>query len=202
MKRFLLMVLLLPFGLTAAAGEGDLQTAADWMTGSFSSAAQAAEDPDYVHITLEMARIWPAREDGYWLYVEQAVAATKDQPYRQRVYHLTERPDGLFESAVFLIESPERVIGAWRSKAPLEDLSASDLIPREGCSVFLRRAGGDRFEGATRGKECASDLRGAAYATSEVVIEADRLESWDRGFDAQDRQVWGAEKGPYRFLRD
>ena len=29
----------------------------------------------------------------------------------------------------------------------------------------------------------------------------DRLLSWDRGFDAAGKQVWGAEKGPYEFLR-
>jgi hypothetical protein len=25
------------------------------------------------------------------------------------------------------------------------------------------------------------------------------MESWDRGFDAQGNQVWGATKGPYVF---
>ena len=55
--------------------------------------------------------------------------------------------------------------------------------------------------GGTRGEGCASNLRGAAYATSEVVIMPGRIESWDRGFDAEGHQVWGAEKGAYVFVR-
>jgi hypothetical protein len=30
---------------------------------------------------------------------------------------------------------------------------------------------------------------------------ADRIVSWDRGFDGDRRQVWGAEKGGYIFGR-
>jgi hypothetical protein len=37
-------------------------------------------------------------------------------------------------------------------------------------------------------------------ATSEVVVSPGRIESWDRGFDAEGVQVWGAEKGAYVFL--
>jgi len=57
------------------------------------------------------------------------------------------------------------------------------------------------FVGGTEGKGCASDLRRATYATSEVVVKLDHLTSWDRGFDKSDRQVWGAEKGGYVFLK-
>jgi CpeT protein len=42
-------------------------------------------------------------------------------------------------------------------------------------------------------------LRGATYATSEVIIKNQQMISWDRGYDSSDRQVWGAEKGGYVF---
>ena len=68
---------------------------AEWMSGSFSSAAQAADDPEnYFDIRLEMVPIWSERSDGPWLYVEQAAASALDRPYRQRVYHLVETEDG------------------------------------------------------------------------------------------------------------
>ncbi|MFN0200091.1 MAG: CpcT/CpeT family chromophore lyase, partial [Bacteroidia bacterium] len=51
------------------------------------------------------------------------------------------------------------------------------------------------------GKECPSALRGAKYATSEVVIEKKRIISWDRGFNAKDEHVWGAKNGGYEFVR-
>ena len=47
---------------------------------------------------------------------------------------------------------------------------------------------------------CFSSDR-CSYTTSEVSIEARAITSWDRGFDADGAQVWGAEKGPYVFAR-
>jgi hypothetical protein len=81
----------------------------------------------------------------------------------------------------------------------IESLDADDLTLRQGCDIELRRVGPEAFAGATHGKECGSSLRGATYATSEVLITPDRVLSWDRGFDAQDRQVWGAEGAGYIF---
>jgi CpeT protein len=34
-----------------------------------------------------------------------------------------------------------------------------------------------------------------------VEIFADRLASWDRGWNKEDKQVWGAEKGGYVFIK-
>ncbi len=43
--------------------------------------------------------------------------------------------------------------------------------------------------------------QGASYATSEVTLDEVALESWDRGYDDTDTQVWGATQGPYVFIR-
>ena len=43
--------------------------------------------------------------------------------------------------------------------------------------------------------------RGASYATSEVELREERITSWDRGYDGEGLQVWGATEGPYRFDR-
>ena len=58
----------------------------EMMQGSFDSKEQAAEDSAYYAISLHMYPIWPER--GQFLYVEQALAAMQDKPYRQRVYEL------------------------------------------------------------------------------------------------------------------
>lgn len=178
----------------------NLTTLAEWMTGSFSSAAQAAERPDaYYDIRLEMARIWKDRRDGIWLYVEQAMAGRLDEPYRQRIYRLFEEPPGAFISAVYeLPGDPLRFAGAQNDPQRFEGLTPAQLQPREGCSVYLARAG-DAFTGATEAGRCASSLGGAAYATSEVTITPDALASWDRGFDIKGVQMWGATDGPYVF---
>lgn len=173
---------------------------AAWMSGSFSSAAQAAVDSAYYDIRLEMKPIWTDRTDAAWLYVEQAVAGMTDRPYRQRVYRVTEE-DGVYASAVFTLPDPEAVVGAWRDERPLSGLSPAALELREGCTVYLTFDGDNRFVGGTEGRACGSGLRGAAYATSEVRVGPGRIESWDRGFDDAGQQVWGAEKGAYVFLR-
>jgi len=183
------------------AEDGGLEKLASCMAGSFSSADQAARDSTYLDIRLRMAPIWPARVDGCWLYVEQAVAGHEDRPYRQRVYSLRQIEPNRFESRVYALDHPLRFAGAWKDAQPLAALSPDSLIPREGCSIFLQRRAGPIYVGSTEGEGCASDLRGAKYATSEVTITPWQLVSWDRGFDAQGRQVWGAEGGGYIFRK-
>ncbi len=187
--------------LAAGAHAGDLETLTGWMTGSFSSAAQAEADESYFDIRLEMVPIWEARDDGPWLYVEQAAAANLERPYRQRVYRLSEEAPGVFRSRVFAIPDPLRFAGAWRDEDPLSELAPQDLEPRQGCDVLLLREDDSLFTGSTSGSACVSTLRGANYATSEVDVAADRITSWDRGFAADGEQVWGAERGPYVFLK-
>ena len=57
------------------------------------------------------------------------------------------------------------------------------------------------FVGSTEGLACNSDLKGAIYATSIVIVSKDQLYSWDRGYDISGKQVWGSEKGGYIFKK-
>ena len=77
----------------------------------------------------------------------------------------------------------------------------SDLTERVGCTIYLKRRDDGAFEGSTLGRLCTSTLRGASWASSEVVITESGLVSWDRGWDEAGAQVWGAEKAGYRFDR-
>lgn len=184
----------------AAAPDRDLDRLASWLAGSFSSEAQSRRDTSFFDIRVRIVPIWRERTDGRWFYVEQAAAGRIERPYRQRVYRLTRTADGSLESAVFALPEPLRFAGAWKLEAPLATLSPDSLSERTGCSVFLEWKDG-RFTGGTRGKACASELRGAAYATSEVVVEADGMRTLDRGWDADDRQAWGSTRGAYEFSR-
>ncbi len=191
---------LLLFALAGSA-DPDLDRLAAWMSGRFSSAAQAEADPDFRDVRLTVTPIWSDRSDGKWLYVEQALGSSVDRPYRQRVYRLLRGENGTLESRVFLLPEPGPFVGAGADPSRFAALSPERLLARNGCTVFLRPDGPEAFTGSTSGRDCPSDLRGAAYATSEVRVTADSMRSWDRGFDAEGKQVWGAEKGPYLFLR-
>jgi hypothetical protein len=204
MRKISGVLLVLPALLVLVPGRGaasDLSDLLRYMTGSFSSTAQAEADSAYLDIRLEMVRIWPDRTDGAWLYVEQAAGDALHRPYRQRVYRVTEEIDGGFRSEVFELPEPKEFVGAWGEPDRFDGLGPRMLLPRRGCAVHLARAEDRAFVGGTEGSACSSELQGASYATSEVTITADRLVSWDRGFDEEGNQVWGATAGPYVFRR-
>ncbi len=197
--RLMLAALILAAPARTRAEDGDsLRILASWMCGSFSSAAQAKKDADYLDIRLRMARIWPHLDHGYWLYVEQAVAWSQNEPYRQRVYHLTHVGGDLYQSEVFELPGPSRFVGAWRNPSLLDALSPDSLEARVGCAVVLRKWG-DSFVGSTLGRLCPTTLRGAAFATTEVEVRQRSILTWERGFASEGAQVWGATKGPYVF---
>lgn len=188
--------------VTTSSG-ADTAMLREYLTGSFSSQDQAAADKDYRDIRLHIAPIWNDRDDGPWLYVEQATSDTIDKPYRQRVYRLSRGADGSLKSDVYLL--PEPVLGfagAYMQDEPLTSLAPEQLTLKSGCAVIMKWDGASkRFVGGTVGSGCESNLRGAAYATSEVTLSRDLLVSWDRGYDKDGKQVWGAEKGGYRFRK-
>jgi CpeT protein len=188
-------------------GAAPIDAAVEWLSGSFSSQAQSEADPDnYADIRLFMTPIWEARGGGRWLYVEQASASSLDRPYRQRVYRVTaEGPETIRSDVYTLPGDPRRFAGAWRDPSMLDGVTLRDLTLRDGCSILMRYdpdgSPEGSFVGSTVGDGCASVLRGAEYATSDVVLTPNRLETWDRGYDAGGDQVWGARRGPYVFDR-
>ena len=199
MKAFLFIIILYSYQFSFAQSD-DFKLLADHMAGNYSSEAQHKNDSaNYFDIKLEIVRIWKDNSDGYWFYVEQAVAEYVDKPYRQRVYHLTEPSSGIFSSMVYTIVQPLR----FTHKPELVDstLTPDSLIEREGCAVIIKRIGNEKFIGSTDGKKCPSDRSGASYATSEVTIFENELHSWDRGYNDKDEQVWGATKGGYVFIK-
>ncbi len=172
-----------------------------WMSGSFSSAAQAKSTEGYFDIRLEMVPIWTERTDGPWMYVEQAVAAALERPYRQRVYRLRKVDDGLYESRVYAFPDAKERAGAWKKDKPLADLSPKDLEEKTGCAVLLKLRDDGAFAGGTLGMGCENTFGGAAYATSFVTVFEDRIEAWDRGYDKDNKPVWGPDAGPYVFRK-
>ncbi len=202
---FFLLTVLIHFSISTSIvaqerTDSNFNTLRDWMTGSFSSAEQAKTDTNFLDIRLEMVQIWHDRNDGIWLYVEQAAAWALKKPYRQRVYRIAAKPDNTYESAVFELPDPLRFAGRWNEENAFSDLTPDSLILREGCAITLSFTD-SAFVGSTDGKRCLSTLRGASYATSEVRIEENVLNSWDRGFDKKGNQVWGSANGPYIFKK-
>lgn len=196
-----LALLLANTAWTQYKGDTEINLLKQWMTGHFSSEAQSKEDSAFLHIELRMQPVWTHRTDGHWLYVEQAAAGSLQQPYRQRIYRLYRQDAQTLVSKVYELPQPLRFAGAWQDTLKLQGLTTDSLLDRQGCAIYLRRNAQGEFEGSTPGNDCLSSLRGASYASSEVRIGAWGMVSWDRGWNAAGKQVWGAVKGGYRFDR-
>jgi len=186
-----------PAGSELPAGLALLE---EWMTGTFSSAAQAAADTAYSDILWQAARIWPERGPGLWLYIEQWAAGRHEMPYRQRVLHITALSDSTFRARTFTIPGALRFAGQVDDPDPLRAFPPDSLRVREGCDLLLLRRE-DSFIGSTIGTDCRSELQGASHATSEVRITPEMFYSWDRGFDDHGTQLWGPIAGGYEFRR-
>jgi hypothetical protein len=104
-------------------------------------------------------------------------------------------------SEVYELNKPLRFAGAWKENDPLKNLNTDSLVSRNGCAIMLTKNTDGTFNGKTGEKTCPSNLRGAIYATSEVTLSPEQMVSWDRGFNAENKQVWGAEKGGYIFRK-
>lgn len=207
---FLHIALLLAFAADGAIGalappsEGEpeqLREAVLWLTGSFSNQAQAKQNSAFHAVVLHMQPIWTARAGEHWLYVEQALAATPEKPYRQRVYRVQWDGDGPVSEVYTLPGDGAAYVGAWRTTGVFASLTPDDLRRKEGCSLHLAKSLDGSYRGATRGQACASERSGASYATSEVVLEPALISTLDRGFDTNGVQAWGSQAGPYRFDR-
>jgi hypothetical protein len=170
------------------------------LAGNYSSAAQAKRDTSYFNISLVMVPIWENRTDGKWLYVEQALASKRDKPYRQRVYRLVHPSKNVFTSEIYTIKEPLTYAGAQNSDSKMQKLTFDKIELKEGCTVTMTKKG-DVYEGGTDGRKCPSDLRGATYATTKITLKPSELQSWDQGFNADGKKVWGATKGGYIFVK-
>ena len=169
------------------------------LTGTLTSAAQAARTEDYREIELRSCPVAAPGLGSTVLYVEQAVASAPDQPYRQRLYVLEEEDERTVRSEIYTLADPAAAVGLC-GRGERRSFHPSEATLREGCAVRMVFDGAV-FRGETAPGACPSSLRGASHATVAVTVTAEGLDSWDRGWDASGEQVWGAEAGPYEFRR-
>jgi hypothetical protein len=168
------------------------------MQGHYTSEKQSISDKDYFNISLRMTPIW--RSKGNYLFVEQAIYNKQDQPYRVRIYKLTQQGDN-FISSIYTVKNEKDWIGKWATPEAYNQLTENDIEIKTGCEVVLNRVSKNTFEGATGNQTCPSELRGASWANSKVTVTENSILSWDQGFDKEGKQVWGATKGGYQFIK-
>ena len=204
--KYLIIILALSFSAFSSKAQSkikenlsELNELVNIMQGNYSSENQALADTTYFNISLKMVPIWKDR--GNFLYVEQALVTKIDKPYRVRIYKISQNNANQFVSEIYTLKNEKDWIGRWSDPNAFDRLLLSDVELKKGCEVTLKRIDKNKFIGETGEKTCASELRGAKYATSKVTVTSNQILSWDQGFDNEGKQVWGAEKGGYIFVK-
>jgi hypothetical protein len=132
--------------------------------------------------------------------VEQAMSTKLDKPYRQRVYHLQHPAKNTFTSDIYTLKDALSFAGLQEDKTKMDKLNFGVIDLKVGCTVTLKQQK-NIYLGGTDADKCPSDLRGAKYATTKIELKKGALISWDQGFDAAGKQVWGATQGGYIFIK-
>ncbi len=199
---FMLVALML-LANPARALSPELMELSELLTGSFTSAEQAASSEGYLEVEAEAVRIWPERSDGLWLYREQAILSdggAKDRPYFQRIVHVFDA-EGEIVREIYLLPEPAAFVGAYGEPARFDDLAPEDLSQRSGCRVTYARVAQNIWYGETGEGTCPSSHRGASTMIGRGIVSPEFVANWDRGFDAEGALVWGPAAGGYIFRR-
>jgi hypothetical protein len=135
-----------------------------------------------------------------FLYQEQAVVKTIDQPYRQRFLQIAPGPEA---ETVLSISYRPLVTQAWINLCdrPFEErqVKRSDFQDSH-CQILLRREG-ESYVGSTPAAGCPSQYRGAVRVHNTIRLDAAEMETRDQGFDAAGNLVWGKTDQSYHFYK-
>lgn len=174
---------------------------AQYLIGVMDTSEQAAKNNDVSNVTMTTCKVKvEGSTDAIYLYQEQAIEPKLDQPYRQRFLQLSPNSQSqTVRSLSFRPVDSKKWTNFCNQPESVRVVQARDL-GTPFCSVFLKQSG-DGFVGRTPIDGCPANVRGAVRITNQITLRRDRMETWDRGFDSNRKQVWGAEAEAYQFRK-
>lgn len=189
---------------TSSTLEQQAEEVAALLSGKMDTSAQAIANPKAPNVQMTTCRIeLPTQADlqSIFLYQEQAMSTSLDKPYRQRFLQISPSPlSQSVRSRSFKPADPTRWSGLCnRAVSSQQSVTLSDLGTPV-CNVFLKQVG-TGFMGNTPVDGCPANVRGAVRITNHIELTSASMNTWDRGFDAQGKQVWGAKTESYQFRR-
>lgn len=185
--------------------EQQVKVVAARLEGVMDTAAQASVNPKISDVRMTTCQVTLADGDALQsqaivLYQEQALANDLTKPYRQRFLQLSASP--VSQSVRSRSFKPAKAT-AWINfcnKPAVDRVVQTQDLGIAVCSVFLRRSGDD-YVGNTPVDGCPANVRGAVRIKNHIVLRSIGMDTWDRGFDAAGKQVWGAKAESYQFRR-
>lgn len=189
------------------------------LLGTLDTSAQAKANPQFVSVRMTTCKIQvtdnasrlagatqsagatPSAFPPVFLYQEQALSKRLNRPYRQRFMQISPDSDGMsVQSLSFKPAEPDRWIG-FCNRPVAERIVPLHIIGEPICSVRLTRSG-TTYIGKTPPEGCPANVRGAVKITNTIVLSDVGMDTSDRGFDANGKQVWGAAANEvYQFRR-
>ncbi len=174
------------------------------LEGKMDTSAQAIANPKAPNVRMTTCRVRvtdaEVKDQAIFLYQEQALTQDLAKPYRQRFLKiLSNRSSQSVESLSFKPDHPTAWSGFCDKPAQERILSAQDL-GNPVCRVFLQRSP-DGYVGHTPSNGCPANVRGAVRITNQIELGPAGMNTWDRGFNAQGKQVWGAKSESYQYRR-
>ncbi|MEM6350423.1 MAG: chromophore lyase CpcT/CpeT [Cyanobacteria bacterium P01_D01_bin.14] len=171
----------------------------DHLVGVMETADSTTTAPSFVAVRMTTCEVVPqlSTPNTHYLYQEQALVSNLAAPYRQRFLQIALSDDQQrVESRTLKPEDPARWTGLCDQDTP-EPIEVADMgVPV--CTVALRPSALG-YVGSTPTEGCPVTLRGATRLTNVIVLHAAGMDTWDRGFDAEGVQLWGAQAEPYRY---
>lgn len=171
-----------------------------------ASIQQPASEPVQVRMTTCLVKIMGDR-NSIFLYQEQGFTDRLDQPYRQRFLEITtdnkqqeKTPQNLVFSHSYKPDNLARWTNFCKRDHQQEQLAQTDLGQLV-CTIRLKPLL-SVYVGQTPSGGCATTARGATTITNSIVLHQQGMETWDRGFDNEGKQLWGAREQPYQFFWD
>ena len=171
-----------------------------------ASIQQAESEAVQVKMTTCLVNVAGDRS-SIFLYQEQGFTDSLDKPYRQRFLEITKASEQKQQESKHLVLSrsykPEN-LDSWinfcqsdRQKDSLNPADLGELV----CTIRLKPLL-SVYVGQTPPGGCPTTARGAATITNSIVLHEQGMETWDRGFDVEGKQLWGARQKPYQFFWD
>lgn len=190
---------------------------AKWLTGDFSTKPSKGYLTAQAHIRpiwegglyakssqKKDQSVWAQDKKTRWLYVEQSVTEGNfdNEPYRQRVYKLTQQDKQTVACNIFMLPEPlSKWQGGYINPLIFNEISPKDLLMSDGCTILFTLRAGKTFIGKMNPNECLNTLWEAKYVKSEgIQVQEKSFTVSDKGVDEKNRIKWG--KGRYTFVKE
>lgn len=198
---FLAIIFSLTNILPALATPESVEDVVKHLVGKMDTSAQAFNKgkTTYVRMTTCRITVEETKNNSVFLYQEQGINNTLNQPYRQRFLEISAKEDGeMVESKSYKPLKPEMWVNLCDRPENERVVKMTDLGDGV-CQVFLKPLV-TVFIGNTPESGCPANYRGATKITNTIILHSRGMDTWDRGFDKKGNQVWGAKDQSYQFL--